>query len=231
MAVVRVIVNTALRKLGRLGAGREPRLADAQDTLEALRGMYSSWIASGALGRMYDVVPTGTTFVASGSQRIFRESEATLSVLLPELVSEGWISDYGDENRRLANYTGVVVTLNTIGGVTTFTVEPAQPIGYATTPRDGAAVVISDQIGGQTQSWIYDGTTKHWESIDGLTLDSDAPRSTADPSGLSSALAVEVADLFGIDVSPFTFRAATRFQASLISRFGMRREQVSGNYM
>ncbi|MCW2763387.1 MAG: hypothetical protein JWR85_3588 [Marmoricola sp.] len=229
MALCRVIVNSALRKLGRLGAGREPRTADAADTLEALRGMYSSWIASGALGRLQDVVPTGTNYTAMGGDRIYRQSAATLSVTLPELVSEASGGDYGD-GHRAARYYGTIVTISTVGGVVTVDVQPAQPIGYATPPRDGAPVVISDAIGGQTLSWIYDGTAKQWQPIKDLRLEDDAPRSSADPEGLAAMLALEVADKFGIDVSPFTMRAAARFQTALTSRLGMRREAVAGNY-
>ncbi|MFC0304396.1 hypothetical protein [Rhizorhabdus histidinilytica] len=80
MASCRDIVNGALRKLGKLGAGREPRLADSQDALEALRGLYRSLITSGAFGRLADIIPTGETYTAGENQRIFRNSDATLQI-------------------------------------------------------------------------------------------------------------------------------------------------------
>jgi len=225
VSTARVIVNSALRKLGRLAAGREARLADAQDTLEALRGLYSSWIAGGACGRLRDVVPTGTNYTTPGNERIYRTGPDPLSVTLPELVSEGWRDDFGHE-RHGGNF-GTIITISQIGDEVTVVVEAAQPIGHCVvTPRDMSAVVISDEVGGQTQSWLYDGNIKKWQSIDNLTLDDDAPRSSADPEGLAALLALEMADKFGIDISPFTMRAANRFNTALSMRLGMRREST-----
>lgn len=225
MTTARVIVNSALRKLGRLGAGREARLADAEDTLQALRSMYGSWIASGACGRLCDVIPTGTNYTSRGNERIYRRGENPLTVTLPELVSEGWNRDYGTD--RYGGNFGTVITITQNGNEVTVVVEAAQPIGNGVvTPRDMSAVVISDEVGGQTRSWLYDGNVKKWQSIDDLTLDSDAPRSSADPEGLAACLALEMVDKFGIDVSEFTIRAAARFQTAMTMRFGMRREST-----
>ncbi|HEX8414727.1 MAG TPA: hypothetical protein VF637_12705, partial [Sphingomicrobium sp.] len=98
MAAVRLITNNALRKLGRLGAGREPRVADSTEALAALQGLYGSWIASGAFGRLEDVIPTGETYTASGCERIIRTG-TELEVVLPEFVSETSFSDYGVPRR------------------------------------------------------------------------------------------------------------------------------------
>lgn len=228
MASCRHIVNGALRKLGKLGAGREPRLADATDTLSALQSLYGAWIAGGAFGRLHDVVPTGTTYTAAGNERIVRDSAATLTVVLPELVSDGWVEDYGRPNCR---YYGTVITIDQVGDEVTVTVTPGQPVGNnTTTPRDGAPVIISDRIGGQVLTWLYDGTVKRWQAIDGLTLDDDAPRSHADPEGLSACVAMEMADTFGEELGATTIRQANRFQAAMTQAFGMRREQVQGVY-
>lgn len=228
MATCRLIVNSALRKLGRLGAGREPRVADQTDVLAALQGLYGSWIAAGTFGRLQDIVPTGTNYMASGGERILRESAATLVVTLPEFVADDYAgNDYGHRGGR---YYGTIITVATIDDDTIITVEPSQPLGAAQTPRDGAVVVITDREGGNTQAWVYDGHIKRWQSVDSLQLDDEAPRSASDPEGLSAMLAIEVADMFGAEVGPTTQRQGTRYQVALTQRFGMRREPVPGVY-
>lgn len=226
MATARFVINAALRKLGVLASGREARTSDFTDTLEALRGLYGSWIASGAFGRLHDVTPSGTDYQATGHERILRRTP-TLSVTLPELVSDGSFEDYG---RERTGYYGTLVTVtDTVDGVSV-TIEPGQPLSYATTPRDGAPVVISDTSGGQTAAWLYDGTVKHWERVDVLDADGDAPRSWADPQGLASCLAMEIADQFGAEVPAASAMQARRFLTSMTQRFGMRREEGVGVY-
>lgn len=227
MATARFITNLALRKLGVLGAGREARPVDATDTLAALQGLYTGWIAVGAFGRLYDRVPVGTQFVAQGHERIMRESPDTLDVILPELVSEGRFNDYG---RTRTGYYGTVITITTTAGETVVDVKPGQPIGYVQPPRDGSPVVISDSISGNTATWLYDGTIKKWEQIELLQLDDEAPRSVADPQGLAACLAMEIADQYGNDISDVTARQAARYQMAITSRFGMRRDEVAGSY-
>jgi hypothetical protein len=149
-------------------------------------------------------------------------------VTLPELVTYEATPDYGHER---VGYYGTVVTVETIGDETVVTIEPGQPIGYATTPRDLSAVVISDATGGMTSSWLYDGHIKKWEQIDQLQLDDEAPRSTADREGLAALLALELADSYGIDIGPATVRQANRYSVAMTSRYGMRREATAGVYM
>lgn len=223
MASARLVVNTALRKMGVLAAGRDARAQDATDMLTGLQGLYGAWIAGGAFGRLRDVVPTGNTYTATGNERILRQNADVLSVSLPELVSDGWLCDYGHERR--GGYFGTVVTITTVGNTVDVSIETAQPIGAATTPRDGSVVIITDREGGNTLTWLYDGTVKAWQQIEGLTLDDEAPRSNADMMGLASCLAMEMADQFpDQDVLPATAAQASRYKAAMTVRYGMRRE-------
>jgi len=228
MATARSVCNLALRKLGVLGGGRDARPADINDTLDALRSMYTAWVSSGAFGRLRDVVPTGTTYMTAGNERILRESAGTLTVTLPEMVSHAWHDDYGNEPVR---YYGTNVIVSTVDNQTNITVEPSQPVGYAIPPRDGSAVVITDIEGGQTVTWLYDGHIKRWQCVELLQMDDEAPRSVADQQGLAACLAIEVSDQFGSDVAAQTVAAASRYKIALTSRFGMRREESYGVYM
>lgn len=300
----RSIVNGALRKIGRLGAGREPRAVDSTDTLAALQGMYFSWIATGAFGRLQDVIPV-TDYVARCGERIFRNQSQVSSITLPETVSrwQWWDCDrwgWGEEQRHI-DYTKTSAEnlyfaydfsdrLNghTISAVQHVTSTPFGPSGlvnggymingtsvsvlwgggissglYQTsviildsvgesievdgniyvkdtqqstnvanqvTPRDGSPVTITDAFTAQTVSFIYNGFIKEWQSIDDLSLDGEAPLSTADPEGLKAALALEIADMFAADVPPTTLRQAGRFQTILTSRFSMPRQEVPAVY-
>jgi len=228
MATARSVVNLALRKLGVLGAGRDARGTDAADALAGLQGLYQSWIATGAFGRLYDRVPQGTQYVANGNERIIRQSGDDIEIILPELRSEESFNDYG---RIRTGYYGTIISVTTaLDGETVIDVRPSQPIGYVQPPRDGSPVVISDQVSGNILTWLYDGTLKKWEQIELLQMDNEAPRSVADTNGLASCLAMEIADQFGSEISDVTARQAARYQMQMTMRFGMRREEVPGSY-
>ena len=206
MATCRYIVNSALRKLGRLGAGREPRVADAADTLAALQGLYGYWVVAGAFGRLTDVVPL-TNYTARENERVMRDP-ALVTVTMPEMVpTYAAPRPYGQERAWNAVFPG-----------------SARP------PRDGAVVQIKDTNGGQFETWVYDGTQREWIGIEALQLDSQAPRYGDDPEGLSAALALEVADMFGAEVGQGTARQAARYMTALTHRYSTPRQPVPGVY-
>lgn len=227
MASVRHVVNTALRRLGRLGAGREPRVADTAECLSTLEGLYSNWVASGAFGRLREVTPRATEYVAYGCERILRRDGAELSVTLPLVVPDGAVCDYGFPVIR--GYAGTQITVTQTGETVVVNVEPAEHVD-GRRPRDGTPVVIHDEATGLQQAWLFDGASARWQGIDRLQLDQEAPRSTADPEGLAACLAVEVSDTFGAEVGPATVRAAQRYTQAMTHRYGFRSETVAGVY-
>lgn len=201
MATARDITNGALRKIGKLAGGREPRTQDASDALEALRGLYRQLINSGAFGRLRDVVPTGSAYTAGENERVFRNSDATLTIDLPELVRRDLPCGplpYDEEEAYYPN------------GVIDNAMRP---------PRDCSVVVVSDAFTAQTVHYIYDGQQRLWTPIDGLELDSVAPLSFRDPEGLKCLLATQINDEFGGQLGEMTMRMAANFQSSLISRY------------
>jgi hypothetical protein len=200
-ASVRDIVNGALRKIGKLAGGREPRTQDSSDALDALRGLYRYLINSGAFGRLRDVVPVGSTYMAAENERIFRNSDATLSIDLPELVRRDFLCGplpYDEESVYYPN------------GLVDNGMRP---------PRDCSVVVISDAFTAQTVEYIYDGQQKLWTPIFGLILESPAPLSARDPDGLKALLAMQIVDEFGGQLGEMTTRQALNFQTALISRY------------
>lgn len=212
MATCSSIINRALRKIGRLGAGRDARTNDAQDALDVLRGLYTSWITSGALGRMADVVVSGDVTAGEG-QRIVRPIGVSSEVTLPETISSFTAyppPPYGSVWPYTVLYEGVDPN-----------VRP---------PADGTAVSVVDQETGTAAYWIYDGSLKLWAQIDTLGLTDTAPMSSTDPEGLAAVLAIECADQFGADVSPITARASGRFMWALTNKASMPRAIGQGAY-
>lgn len=213
MATCSSIINRALRKIGRLGAGRDARQADAEDALDALRGLYTAWIASGAFGRLSDVVLADGDYTAGENMRVVRPIGVTAEVTLPDFVPM-----YADPRPYDQEYPYYQSSYANVDG----TNRP---------PRDGAVVVIADQETGTIVNWIYDGTVKIWRQIDTLTLTDEAPISVADPEGLAAVLALEVSDQFAGEPGTATARAAQRFITALTSRFSMPQQVTQGVYM
>jgi hypothetical protein len=197
----RDVINGSLRKIGKLGAGREPRLADQTDAMEALRNVYRQLIAQGSFGQLRDVVPLGD-YTAGENERIFRNSDATNTITLPEIVSR-WTTprSYADEND---NYGG----LN----------DTTRP------PRDCAVVVISDAFTGITADFIYDGSIKKWQSLYELTLNDEAPLSHRNPQGLQAYLSGQVVDEYGSQLGQMTTMQAAGFISSMTHRYDSIRE-------
>ena len=209
MATCSSIVNRALRKIGRLGAGRDARQNDAEDALDALRGLYLAWVASGAFGRLADVVVQGD-YTAGENMRIIRPIGVSANITLPNFVPM-----YADPRPYNREYDYALYE---------------EVDGNNRPPRDGTPVVIADQQTGTIATWVYDGNIKVWIQIDTLALNDNAPMAYADPEGLAATLAMEVADQFGGEPTPSTAQAALRFKTTLTSRFSMPRQVTQGVY-
>lgn len=224
MATVRATINTALRKLGRLASGREPRPVDQEDAFEAFKGTLRYLITSGAFGRLCETVPL-SDYTARPNERIFVQDD-TIVITLPDLVQYGYGGPW-DYGRPLP-----------------YPYSPNQTArDYAVPPRDGSVVVIVDQETGVMNDFIYDGTIKQWmgvnsvllnvtgASVQPMTIDSQAPMSTRDPQGLAALLATRIADDWGADLAPSTIAQAQHFTSSLVSGFSFPRREAVGSYM
>lgn len=209
MATARDLISRALRKIGKLGAGREPRLADQEDALETLKSLLLSWVQSGAFGRLSDVVPL-SDYTAGENQRIFRNSNAVTSITLPELVPA---------------YANPLP----------YNLERAYPVNYAAAvsnmrpPRDGAVVQIADYDNDLVTTYLYDGTARLWVEVGGIGLDDTVPR-TSDAEGFSACLARDLADTFGMTAGEATRRQARRYEDAMVLRFSTPREVAVGEY-
>jgi hypothetical protein len=210
VATCRETVEGALRKLGKLGAGRSARTVDAEDAHESLKGFYFKIINDGTLGRLRDVVPT-TDYTAGENERVLRNSEDVTTISLPELVADDWYGSPAEYGSRW--------------------VPPSASVSPNRPPMDLSVVVINDTITGYSRHWLYDGQRAQWVSIDDLALDDEAPLSRRDPQGLQARIAVQIADEYGMDVPPTTLALASALQSSLANRWSMPRRPMQGVFM
>lgn len=210
MATCRETVEGALRKLGKLGAGRSARTADLADGLASLKGLYRSLINSGAFGRLRDVIPTAD-YTANENERIIRNTDDVASIELPEFVSDvvvcGDPCDYGSRW------------------------VPPGSTAADRPPRDCSVVVINDTVIGTSAEYLYDGQRATWIDISALELDDQAPLSVRDADGLKARLALQMADEYGGQVPPLTVALARSFQSGLVNRWSMPREQTYGTFV
>lgn len=207
MATCRWVVNSALRKIGRLAGGREPRPADTTDAFASLQGLYGAWIGAGAFGRLNEIVALADV-TAGENQRIMRD-KTVVTVTLPELVP-AWPEPlpYG------ALWPAVTGSVD----------QGNRP------PRDMTLIQLHDTNGGQTENYVYDATRRAWIDLSGLQLDDRAPLSEADPEGLAASLATEIADTFGAEMGPTTLNQARRFTTALTHKFSSPRTASVGSY-
>lgn len=200
MPSARDIVNGALRKIGKLAGGREPRAQDSSDALEVLRGLYSQLINSGAFGRLRDVVPTGASYMAGENERIFRNSDVTQSIDLPQLVQRDHFGPLPYDMEPVSYPSGDIDNA----------VRP---------PRDCAVVAISDAFTGITAEYLYDAQRRTWVALLDLGLADPAPLADRDAEGLKCMLAEQLADEFGGTLGEMTVRGAQHFRAALMMRY------------
>lgn len=91
-------------------------------------------------------------------------------------------------------------------------------------PRDLQQISVND---GVWRHWVWTGV---WTELSELTLDSAAPLSERDPEGLSSLLAIYLAEGFGGQVGQMTASRGMRFQGSVSHKFGSTQDVVASDY-
>jgi hypothetical protein len=169
--------------------------------MEALRNAYRQLISQGSFGRLRDVVPLGD-YTAGENERIFRNSAATNTITLPEIVS------------RWSNPRSYVDEVDTYYGVN----DSTRP------PQDCAVAVVADAFTGIVADFIYDGSIKRWQSLYTLKLDDEAPLSHRNPQGLQAYLSGQVADEFAGQLGPTTIAQAAGFISGMTHRYDGYRE-------
>lgn len=139
-----------------------------------------------------------------------REQETADAFQTLQNLYQRWITDgaFGDFTRvtAAADITAEPMTRVIASGVTVTLPESA---------ADWSIITVIDPQENQTSHFIYDAAAAQWQLLNDLDLTSLAPFSQRDPLGLTCALAVELADEYGQQLSEITVRNAARFQLSL----------------
>lgn len=205
---VRDLIRRALRKLGALASGRDPKANEAQDALESLQALYMELLALGVFGALRDAyVGSAGDYVARPGQRItnFDPAQAIITLPVPgdpdvqDGTYVGW--DYGfdhcDADHQL---------------------------------RDGRAIVLINQLTDEQAAYVYDGMSSTWVNIGILNLDDVAPLYTRYGDGLACVLAIRLADEYGQSPGPGTVQGARNFNISISQRNDTYRHVGSDNY-
>jgi hypothetical protein len=200
------IATRALRKLGVLRAGAEPKAADAASALASLTSYYMECVTGGAFGRVVNIpLSTAGTVTAGGNQHINILVDDAVTVDLPSTLPVWhWVTwmpcrDYG---------WGLNVPLGGSDG--------------NNVPPDKSVVMVTDKYTPATRAtYVYDGTVQLWMRIDNLILTNEAPLSARNSDGLAALLAVRMADEFGDSaLSPLTLQAANRYKLAMVTNYG-----------
>lgn len=200
------IIDGALRRLGVLGGhGQSAQPDDYANALQTLASLFKSLISRGAFGRLKDVIPPFsaglTEYQAGENERVYRNStDAGQIVSLTDIITD-----------RCGN---------------------PRPV------HDLAVVSIQDRQSGNSVDYIFDGGRKQWFALDDLAnadssdatalaglLAQECPLSNRDAAGLSSYLALHIADDFGSQLPPATQKIAQNFIQGLTHNYSGRQQE------
>lgn len=204
MHTVGDVVRLALKKLGVLRPGGEPKAADAADSAASLISWYQECINKGTFGRVGDLVVSEATEATAYPNVHINEMVSGVTINLPDTVPyDYWYTwrpcrDYGwGLNAPLGGDPGVNV------------------------PRDKSVIQITSKLDDTRATYIYDGTVQRWMRIDTLALTSEAPLSARGFDGLASVLATRLIDFYGPDLlSPSTIQSANSYKTALVTNHG-----------
>lgn len=146
-------------------------------------------------------------------QSFYDEWLTTYEELEPYIVTAAYTAE---ENQRLQNASDFTITYPT-------TVEDDES-GEDRPVRDLSIVVDVRSTGPVAK--VYSARSGAWQTLTGLTLDSEAPFSERGKDGLACVLALRLADDYGKQPSQATIRSAGLFLSSLSYRPGSERRQA-----
>jgi hypothetical protein len=95
---------------------------------------------------------------------------------------------------------------------------------------DCSVICVVDPSTNDVEELIFDTRTQTWRKLGELTLTSEAPISHRDPIGLVCALAIELADEYGQELSEITVRNAARWHMALTHNWSVKPETQPGVY-
>lgn len=201
------IVRMALSRLRQLRAGEVPIGSEAADGMVTLQSMYDMWVSDGLFGRLYDTIPS-SAYTAKEQDRVI--NDGAYSITLPATIVATapmgtYTPRYPDERIWSALQTSV-----------------------ARTPRDMAMIEVIE--GGVTKRYYYSTHLRQWVQLNGLVLTAGAPLAGRGAAGLACCLAEQMADEYGVQVTPGIAKQSTLFRWGLSSRYNSARVDNMTDY-
>lgn len=169
---------------------------------------------------------------ALGATPAPEEAEAALGALqsiYDEFVSGGAFGRLENVLIDAAYEAGENERITSDGGPFTVTLPTTvddDVTGDPRSPRDYALVVKADT----SAAYLYSAPTAAWQTLTGLTLDSNAPLSERSADGLSCFLAARLAGDFNAEVSAHTIASAGRFLSLITMKADAPRTETATDY-
>lgn len=95
-------------------------------------------------------------------------------------------------------------------------------------PYNGALIIDNDVLNNELTRSIYNGSKQVWQSIDGLTLNSECPLTPGHDEDLKNILAMYIAEETGSPISPILVRRATTSRMNLTVNYFSTNERNTG---
>lgn len=163
--------------------------------------------------------------IASGEtprEQELKDAFDTLRAIYRRLITEGTLGQIIDVQVSIGETIYAVPNSRVIGSLATITLPVPAP--------DRSVIILVDPTTLDADEYLFDARIQYWQSIDDLTLTSPAPFGQRDANGLSSYLAVEIADEYGQRPSDVTIRNASRWQYSLSHHWDVENAPTKGVY-
>lgn len=194
------IIKMALKKIHVLAAGTEPTSVQAADGMTALQDMIVELIATGALGRLNDVLAT-SAYTAREFDRIQVSNGVTVTiptVITPDMCSPGGYAPYDYGFREC---------------------EPTASSNRP--PRDRSCIVTITDNGDGTFSevdYVWSAYKGKWVQIQALGQQDDFPFAASLENGFAAMLAERLSDDYDQPIGQETKLQAGRARMALSLR-------------
>ena len=92
MATCREVITLALKKARQVTPGEDPTADMAEDALATLQSIYDEAVGGGWFGSLTDVL-VSEDYEASENERVFNNTDTSLSITCPETVTDAFTGD------------------------------------------------------------------------------------------------------------------------------------------
>lgn len=202
MTTNRDTIKRALRKLGALASGAEPKAQAADDAMGVLASMFLEWVDTGLFGSLVNVTVTADATALPG-QRVYAATGVTITLPTPFTPP---YSDQGSEAGFIWDY----------GWPRYLPYNPLQ---------DGSIIIVCHEGGAQDIN-VFKSASSSWIKISPEGLNDDFPFSEGWVNGVAAMLALRLAPEYGEEPSSLVVREAQNAQVAMTHRYANQRRPV-----